>query len=1544
MRRQHSGQSSTFTIARSAAALSAVAGFAAVALAGPEGAQIVRGNVQINRDGGITTIHAGDRSIINYRSFDIAGNETVRFIQPTANSSVLNRITGAAPTQIEGTLTANGRVYLVNPAGVFFGRGAVIDASRFMAAAGRMTDQDFIRGIDRFTDLSGKVVNNGTIKAGTVLLAGAAVENNGQISGQQAVIAAGQDVFVRNAGSKNIFIKVSDRAPAMIESQKKRLTLGAGDATGIALGVSNAGAINATQYAHIESDTTTNNSGSITTNGGTAKVLGQEVIVSGTVDSSGANGGGTALVGGNWQGNGTERNAQFTTITSTGAVRADATTNGNGGTVVVWGDSHTQFEGSVTARGGLEGGNGGQMEVSGKQTLAFKPVEAAAGARDGKSANGSLLLDPKNITIVDGGTDSASGQTFGSNPSSDQSIDASALATVLNGGTNLTLQANNDINIGEDLTVNNASGNGGTLTLQAGRSINIASAIVTDNGGFQATANSTLGDSGNRDAGLATITLTGSINAGSGTVLFQQDSSAAVGAISLGGNITAGLLDLRLANNAVTQSTGSLVLTGLSVQDGNLGGTVTLNGTNNSIGQLTATLVGNLTVSTTGALAVNAVSVSGTTRLTAGSSVTQNNAIVTSNLIVKTLAADGAGGIALNNANNSVSTIDLRTRDIADASTSINSISYRDTNSLTIARLEGGSASVTSGGFMNQTGAITLAGAFTATTLNNSGSSITLVNSANSVSKFTGATYESDGATLANAAIGFRDADTNSNGLVLGAVQTLGSISVTSKGNVTQESGTGLLADSLTVDTRNNAGASIILANAQNTVNLVGLNAFADDGTTLANGLISYRDSNGVSLGNVRTLSDVTIVAGDAITTVGEIKAVTLNADTRKNGGASITLDTATNDVTRVVLRSLNGAGTVRDAGDLVYRDANSAQVSASTTGNATFVAGGAIGQNTGDTLTANVLTLKTLNDSGSAITLQNTTTNSITSLSAQSRNTADDAYASGNITFAQTGSFNAKSLATLGALDLSTGGTVTQSGAETGILATFLTLRNNGSYTFDRDDNLVNVVSGNVFQLTLDSIDSLRIQNDFGINGISGDIVTLRANGSITQTAPISVNQINASTYVDGGGDILLQTQNNLVGRALLRSYNLAGSSNQAGNLALKDTSGGLVLDGWQTEGRIEIAAVGAVSQLAALLADTLEVRVVSGGTGGIQLSSFENDANRIVLEVRNAADTLYSSQDVRYLDNNSYTVQRAGTAGEMILSAANAGTVDQDGSSEFIVAGGLYMGGAGSTFGLTNTSNLIDRIAATAGSVNVFSIGALSVGTVASNSGVNNSSYLRMVSNGAISQTQGITATTLIARTLSDAGADIVLNNALNNTGAIVMQARDATNSAFTNSRLIYRDVDGFSVQNLGTLGNATIQGETTVNQSGALQAITVGGLRTLGVASFTLDNTQNTIPLIAGTGSDYTLFTNGPLAIGTIGATNGLWVSGNVNFTSTGAMSQTQQLRGNTLVAKTLNDAGADIILVNAGNNFPGGTTLSARDAADANDVTATLQYGN
>lgn len=128
---------------------------------------------------------------------------------------------------------------------------------------------------------------------------------------------------------------------------------------------------------------------SISGRGGAVDVIGQDILlVAASLDASGGAGGGVVRIGGDWQGSGALAHAKTVFSSGPTQIRASATQAGDGGVVVVWSNEKTAFGSTVDARG-AGGGVGGKVEVSSKGVLTFGGTVNA----------GSLLLDPKNITI-----------------------------------------------------------------------------------------------------------------------------------------------------------------------------------------------------------------------------------------------------------------------------------------------------------------------------------------------------------------------------------------------------------------------------------------------------------------------------------------------------------------------------------------------------------------------------------------------------------------------------------------------------------------------------------------------------------------------------------------------------------------------------------------------------------------------------------------------------------------------------------------------------------------------------------------------------------------------------------------------------------------------------------------------------------------------------------------------------------------------------------------------------------------------------------------
>lgn len=146
--------------------------------------------------------------------------------------------------------------------------------------------------------------------------------------------------------------------------------------------------------------------------GGRITLTGDRIaLVAASADSGGTTGGGAIRIGGDFHGaDAGAPNSQSVYVSDAVSLRSDATVRGDGGTVVAWSDGSTRFSGSISVRGGANGGNGGMAEVSGAGDLRYSGNTDATAAR---GATGSLLLDPKNIIIDDSAPSGGSGYIVG---------------------------------------------------------------------------------------------------------------------------------------------------------------------------------------------------------------------------------------------------------------------------------------------------------------------------------------------------------------------------------------------------------------------------------------------------------------------------------------------------------------------------------------------------------------------------------------------------------------------------------------------------------------------------------------------------------------------------------------------------------------------------------------------------------------------------------------------------------------------------------------------------------------------------------------------------------------------------------------------------------------------------------------------------------------------------------------------------------------------------------------------------------------------------
>ncbi|NEP61832.1 MAG: S-layer family protein, partial [Symploca sp. SIO2G7] len=292
--------------------------------------------------------------------------------------------------------------------------------------------------------------------------------------------------------------------------------------------------------------------------GGTVQVLGNKIALweSAQINVSGDAGGGTVLIGGNYQGQGALPQAEATYVGPEVTVNADALNTGDGGLIVVWADQSTRAYGSFSTQGGIEAGNGGLIETSGLTFLDVSGIKVDATATNGFP--GTWLIDPRNITIQNATT--ANGTFSSTNPNiftpgADNAIvNTQDIETQLNAGTNVTITTGStgtqegNITVADSIT--KTAGGVATLTLAAANDI-----IV--NSGVEITSNSDAlnlfltADSDNASGGDVVMT-NGVIQANSGQVAIAGDSILLEGttiASDTTGSNNSGAITLRAVNS-----------------------------------------------------------------------------------------------------------------------------------------------------------------------------------------------------------------------------------------------------------------------------------------------------------------------------------------------------------------------------------------------------------------------------------------------------------------------------------------------------------------------------------------------------------------------------------------------------------------------------------------------------------------------------------------------------------------------------------------------------------------------------------------------------------------------------------------------------------------------------------------------------------------------------------------------------------------------------------------------------------------------------------
>ncbi|MGV0026625.1 CHAT domain-containing protein [Phormidesmis priestleyi] len=647
-------------------------------------------------------ITGGTRSGANlfhsFSQFGVRPEQIINFESSPALQNILGRVSGGNASVIEGLVRVSGsnaNLFLMNPAGMIFGTNARLDVSGSFTAttatgigfnnqwfnATGANNYATLMGSPNafaFTTQPGVIVNAGNLSVnGNLMLLGGTVVNTGQLSapnGQITVTSVpGQQVIrLSQVGSLLSLEVMPDRDSSNwtlpIATLPQLLTGGnLSSATGITINPNGTIQLVGSTTPLPTPPGTTLISGQVTAP--KINLFGNQVgLIRANLNASTPNQGGTIRIGGDYQGKGTVPNAAQTFVSSDSQIAANSLLDGDGGRVIIWSNDHTQFLGTIAAQGGKNSGNGGFVEVSGKNALTFKgQVDVSAP----KGSLGNLLLDPTTLTIIDAPTGGTFDATAGNIPFGlpDNGANTVSWGAIGASGANVSLQATGNI------TINAIAGNTPGVTTPGLASLNAANFSLTSTNGsvIFANPNDTIqvrggnitiaGNSlalgnldtsflGSSNSGIVTLTANGNITADD---IITSGNGYSGGDI----NVTSNAGEINLRNLDSTNRNGFRLQNAGSIQIAALAGNVIINSINasttktNGSGEFTGT--------------------AGTINLTARNNITVNTDINASAIVtnVDGIAGAIAGNVTLTSTNpnpgNNIRFGSINTQAITDA-------------------------------------------------------------------------------------------------------------------------------------------------------------------------------------------------------------------------------------------------------------------------------------------------------------------------------------------------------------------------------------------------------------------------------------------------------------------------------------------------------------------------------------------------------------------------------------------------------------------------------------------------------------------------------------------------------------------------------------------------------------------------------------------------------------------------------------------------------------------------------------------------------------
>lgn len=185
----------------------------------------------------MTVNQASQRAILDWKSFNISSDAEVRFNQPSSTASILNRIYSADPSIIQGKLTANGQVLLINQNGILFDRGSQVNVQSLLASTLNISNARYNTGALTTGGLTSALAEGGYDEQGNTLAmrpdgtlpAGIGIGTSGPAN------AAAPTITANAGGSIIIFAPRVENRAGLISSPDGQVILAAGGKAYLAL-------------------------------------------------------------------------------------------------------------------------------------------------------------------------------------------------------------------------------------------------------------------------------------------------------------------------------------------------------------------------------------------------------------------------------------------------------------------------------------------------------------------------------------------------------------------------------------------------------------------------------------------------------------------------------------------------------------------------------------------------------------------------------------------------------------------------------------------------------------------------------------------------------------------------------------------------------------------------------------------------------------------------------------------------------------------------------------------------------------------------------------------------------------------------------------------------------------------------------------------------------------------------------------------------------------------------------------------------------------